>query len=169
MTGRDICMDSSRRNDQLNTMLFVAALFHGVLILGVSFTDGTPFSSAQPVTSMEVILLARDDSEDLDMADLYDHNNRFMLLDMLKDSGVEVHRGAIPKKFEGGLVIADQDEKEMKIEVDSLVFAGRRMPVNSLSKELEDMSNVISIGDCKEAGRIMEAVWGAFNAVREME
>jgi len=69
MTGRDICMDSSRRNDQLNTMLFVAALFHGVLILGVSFTDGTPFSSAQSATSMEVILLAREFEETTDNHD----------------------------------------------------------------------------------------------------
>jgi len=53
-------MDGSGRNDQLNTMLFVAALFHGVLILGVSFTDGAPFSSAEPAASMEVVLLARE-------------------------------------------------------------------------------------------------------------
>lgn len=62
-------MDASGRNDQLNTMLFVAALFHGVLILGVSFTDGPPFSSAQPATSMEVVLLAREFEESPDNPD----------------------------------------------------------------------------------------------------
>ena len=62
-------MDGSGRNDQLNTMLFVAALFHGVLILGVSFTDGDPFSSAEPVTSMEVVLLAREFEKSADNPD----------------------------------------------------------------------------------------------------
>ena len=53
--------------------------------------------------------------------------------------------------------------------MDSLVFAGRRFPSNELSKSLEDQHNVISIGDCLESGRIMEAVWGAFNAVMEIK
>lgn len=65
MDGRD----ASGRTDQLNTMLFVAALFHGVLILGVSFTDGPPFLSAEPVTSMEVVLLAREFEEAPDNPD----------------------------------------------------------------------------------------------------
>jgi protein TonB len=53
-------MDVSGPNDRLTTMLFVAALFHGVLILGVSFTDGPLFDTPSTATSMEVVLLTRD-------------------------------------------------------------------------------------------------------------
>ncbi len=53
-------MDVSGPNDRLTTMLFVAALFHGVLILGVSFTDGPLFDIPSTATSMEVVLLTRD-------------------------------------------------------------------------------------------------------------
>ncbi len=116
-----------------------------------------------------VTLLAREDSDDLDMADLYDHNNRFMLLDMLKGADIIVHKGVIPKRLEEGHVIADQNDTELMVAMDTLVFAGRRLPVNSLSQEFKGISNVISIGDCKEPGRIMDAVWGAFNTVREIE
>jgi len=57
------------RPDNLATMLFVAALFHGVLILGISFTAGTPDSSPADASSMDVVLLTREyekrpDSED---------------------------------------------------------------------------------------------------------
>jgi protein TonB len=50
------------RPDNLATMLFVAALFHGVLILGVSFTAGNPASSSADAdtASMEVVLLRRE-------------------------------------------------------------------------------------------------------------
>ena len=53
--------------------------------------------------------------------------------------------------------------------MDSLVFAGRQFPIDELAKELEGESNVITIGDCKKTGRIMDAVWDAYDAVREIE
>lgn len=48
------------RSDNLATMLFVAALFHGVLILGVSFGVGEQADTPNTATSMEVVLLNRD-------------------------------------------------------------------------------------------------------------
>ena len=48
------------RPDNLPTMLFIAALFHSVLILGVSFTAGEPESSGSDATSVDVVLLTRD-------------------------------------------------------------------------------------------------------------
>ncbi|HJP05287.1 MAG: TonB family protein [Gammaproteobacteria bacterium] len=48
------------RPDNLSTMLFVAALFHGVLILGISFTAGGPPEASADAESMEVVLLTRD-------------------------------------------------------------------------------------------------------------
>jgi protein TonB len=46
--------------DNLPTMLFVAALFHSVLILGVSFTAGESERSSSDSTSVDVVLLTRD-------------------------------------------------------------------------------------------------------------
>jgi protein TonB len=46
--------------DNLPTMLFVAALFHSVLILGVSFTAGESARSSSDSTSVDVVLLTRD-------------------------------------------------------------------------------------------------------------
>jgi protein TonB len=57
------------RPDNLSTMLFVAALFHGVLILGVSFTAGEGPASSTDSESMEVVLLNRDFEERPDSSD----------------------------------------------------------------------------------------------------
>jgi hypothetical protein len=53
--------------------------------------------------------------------------------------------------------------------MDSLVFSGRLFPHNELSTLFVNKPNVISIGDCKAPGTIMDAVWGGFNTVREIE
>jgi hypothetical protein len=65
--------------------------------------------------------------------------------------------------------VADQQGVEKKIPMDSLVFSGRLFSQNELTKSLANTPHVISIGDCKEPGTIMEAVWGGFNTVREIE
>ena len=39
---------------------------------------------------------------------------------------------------------------------------------NELYESLEDTENVTPIGDCVDSGRIMDAVWGGFNTVREI-
>ncbi|MCX5896031.1 MAG: hypothetical protein NTZ51_09405, partial [Proteobacteria bacterium] len=66
-------------------------------------------------------------------------------------------------------VVADQQGAEKKIPMDSLVFSGRLFPHNELSTLFVNKPNVISIGDCKAPGTIMDAVWGGFNTVREIE
>ena len=48
------------RPDNFSTMLFVAALFHSILILGVSFTTGEADSPSAEATSVEVVLLTRE-------------------------------------------------------------------------------------------------------------
>lgn len=116
----------------------------------------------------QVDLCARMDADDLDM-DTLDHNNRFMLLKIIKETpNITVHRGTIPVRLENGGVVAEQNGVEKKIPMDSLVFAGRLFPKNELSESLKNAGNVISIGDCKEPSTIMEAVWGGFKAVREI-
>ncbi|MEE4185776.1 MAG: energy transducer TonB [Gammaproteobacteria bacterium] len=57
------------RADNLSTMLFVAALFHGVVILGVSFNAGNSEPDGAATTSMEVILLTRDYEKRPDISD----------------------------------------------------------------------------------------------------
>jgi 2-enoate reductase len=120
----------------------------------------------------KITLCAREDSEDLDMANYYDHNNRFMLLNMVNDHpDITVLRGTIPITLESDHVVAtrEEDESEITLPMDSLVFSGRFFSKNSLTESLTELDNVTSIGDCVEPGRIMEAVWGAFNTVREIE
>jgi len=116
----------------------------------------------------QVTLCARQDSDELDM-DTVDHNNRFMLLNIIKDTGITVLRATIPVGLDNGGVVADQKGVQKKISMDSLVFAGRMFPDNDLGKSLGDMPNMISIGDCVKSGTIMDAVWGGFQAVREIE
>jgi len=102
--------------------------------------------------------------------DTIDHNNRFMLLKIIKETpAITVHRGTIPVRLENGGVEVEQKGEKKKMPMDSLVFAGRLFPKNELSKSLENADNVISIGDCTEPSTIMEAVWQAFKTVREIE
>ena len=116
----------------------------------------------------QVTISTRRDADAL-AADLFDHNNREMLLLMIKAANINVLSGTVPVKVEKNGVVADQSGVEKKIPMDSLVFAGRFMPENGLSKTLGNTGNIFSIGDCVQPGRIMDAVWGAFNAVREIE
>ncbi|MFC1671319.1 FAD-dependent oxidoreductase, partial [Spirochaetota bacterium] len=86
----------------------------------------------------EVILCARADDDDLDMSDFYDHHNRHMLLKLLNDDPkITIYKGTIPVKIESDHVVAEQNGAEIKIPMDSLVFAGRQFPINELTKELE--------------------------------
>jgi periplasmic protein TonB len=48
------------RSDYLGIMLFIAALLHGVLILGVTFTADAPVKSSVDTAAMEVVLLNRE-------------------------------------------------------------------------------------------------------------
>jgi len=101
--------------------------------------------------------------------DLYDHNNHDVLLLMIKAAEITVLSETTPVRVENDGVVVDQSGAEKKIPVDSLVFAGRMIPENDLSKSLENMSTVFSVGDCVNPERIMEAVWTAFKAVRGIE
>ena len=116
----------------------------------------------------QVTITTRGDADAL-AADHFDHNNREMLLLMLQTAAINVLPGTVPARLEKDGVVARQQDAETKIAADSLVFAGRFMPENSLSTALGAQQNIFSIGDCVEPGRIMDAVWGAFKVVREIE
>jgi 2-enoate reductase len=103
--------------------------------------------------------------------DLYDHNNHDVFLLMLKAAEITVLPEAVPKKVGSDGVVIEQSGAEKKIPVDSLVFSGRMLPDNELSKGLENVTSptIFSVGDCVTPERIMDAVWAAFNTVREIE
>ena len=68
------------------------------------------------------------DADDLDM-DTIDHNNRFMLLKIIKETPrITVHRGAIPVSLDNGGVEVEQNGDEKKILMDSLVFCRPSLP-----------------------------------------
>jgi 2-enoate reductase len=116
----------------------------------------------------QVTISTRRDADAL-AADLFDHNNREMLLLMIKAANINVLSGTVPVRLEKDSVVANQQGVEKKISVDSLVFAGRFMPENGLSQAFGNTGNIFSIGDCVQPGRIMDAVWGGCNTVREIE
>jgi 2-enoate reductase len=116
----------------------------------------------------QVTLSTRGDADAL-ASDHFDHNNREMLLLMIKAASINVLPGTFPVRLEKDGVVARQNGTEKKIAVDSLVFAGRFISENSLSTAIGNRQNIFSIGDCVEPGRIMDAVWGAFKVVREIE
>jgi len=101
--------------------------------------------------------------------DLYDHNNHDYLLFMLEAADIDVHYDTIPERLDDDGVVATSGGRVKKIPADCLVFSGRMLPDNSLSKSLANTGTVFSVGDCVEPARIMEAVWGAFKTVREIE
>lgn len=140
--------------------------------------------------------------------DIVDRSNREMLLEMIREAGIQVYASSIPVSLgEGSVVLktglaaetanagghSARDElvdminqyargstlaksgdgaepAEVLVAADSLVFAGRLLPRNSLAKELAAINgnsdNIFSVGDCVKVDSIMHAVWGGFTAVR---
>lgn len=58
--GSSFATSLAVRPDYLGIMLFIAALLHGVLILGVTFTADAPVKSSVDTAAMEVVLLNRE-------------------------------------------------------------------------------------------------------------
>ncbi len=103
--------------------------------------------------------------------DIADRSNRKMLIQMIKDAGIQVLDHTVPVRTQNAGIIAQQNEQEIEIPADNLVFAGRLLPRNRLKQELEKIyggsaDHVFSAGDCVEVGSIKTAVWGSFNAIR---
>lgn len=101
--------------------------------------------------------------------DLYDHNNRDVLLMMIKAADIDVLSETVPLQVGNGHVIVEHNGAKKEIPVDHLVFAGRMMPEQDLSQSFQEAKHVFPVGDCVEPARIMDAVWAAFKAVREIE
>ena len=116
----------------------------------------------------QVVLCARNDSDELDIS-MVDMHNRTMLLRLIRHPNISIHRAAIPFSFENGMVLAECGPETLSIPAESLVFAGRMFPVDALSSALQGHPTIFSVGDCCASGSIMDAVWGAFEAIRTLE
>jgi 2-enoate reductase len=96
--------------------------------------------------------------------------NRDMLLEMMREAGVVVMSHTVPKAIQKGMVIAKSADQELMIPADTVVYAGLMVPNTDLMEPLgKRRSGIIKIGDCLQPGRIIDAVWGAFQAIRNIE
>ena len=96
--------------------------------------------------------------------------NREMLLLMMQQAGVEIMLETVPVRLEPGKIVAQRRGAEIEIATDAVVHASLMLPVCDLADKLQDLGDrVISVGDGCQPGGIMDAVWGAFHAVREIE
>jgi len=121
---------------------------------------------------LQVTLTTRRGADKLG-GDIVDRSNREMLNQMIMDAKIKVIEHTVPVRTGNRCVVAERDEQESTIPADSLIFAGRLLPRDSLRKELEkidasNIANVFSAGDCIKIGSIMNAVWDSFNAVRKI-
>jgi 2-enoate reductase len=93
--------------------------------------------------------------------------NQEMLLDMMKECGVELLTGATVSKIEPGKVFVRTDTGERELFSDLIVLAVGRAPVNQLSAAAEGLVDEVHvIGDSLSARKIKDAVWEAFKLAR---
>lgn len=127
------------RPDNLATMLFVAALFHGVLILGVSFTAGKPSGASPDAASMEVVLLKREYEKrpDSDDAEYLAQQNLSGSGNTQEDAALRIAYGrdsnpAMPGPEQDGLDKSPQQVSEQS-DAQQLLYA--RMPDSGIITE----------------------------------
>lgn len=97
--------------------------------------------------------------------------NRQYLFKMLAENGVNVltNTNMVRVTDDGAVVINQYRRYEAKLPADTIVIATGLKPERSLVKALEGkVRELHAIGDCEEPGKIMDAVWGAFNTARTL-
>jgi len=138
-----------------------------VLVMGGGIM-GTEVALYLANLGKQVTITTRREAEEL-ARELFDHNNRDTLLRLVKNADITVLSGIVPTRVESDGVVVDDQGSEKKVSVDSVVYAGRLVSQNELYQSFKDMDTVFNIGDSAEPGRIMDAVWGGFETVREIE
>ena len=97
--------------------------------------------------------------------------NRQYLFKMLAENGVNVltNTKMVRVTDDGALVINQHRRYEAKLPADTIVIAMGLKPEKSLVKALEGkVGELHAIGDCEGPGKIMDAVWGAFDIARTL-
>ncbi len=96
--------------------------------------------------------------------------NRGMLLHMMRDAAVNIIFRTVPVSIGPAAVIANRDGETLEIPADAVVHASLMLPQNALAEQLgARRDGVFNVGDSKEPGRVIDAVWAAFQAVRRIE
>jgi len=99
-------------------------------------------------------------------SDLFEAN-REMLLELLKENGVEILTQRKVKRVTPGKIFVSAPNREQEFTTDLLVLSVGRQPVNNLAKSAEGMvQEVYVIGDCLSARKIKDAIWEAFKKAR---
>jgi 2-enoate reductase len=89
--------------------------------------------------------------------------NREMLLAMLSERGVQVLTGTRVTEVVPGAVLTETAEGRAKFQVDLLVLAVGRQPVNRPKEAMQGLAKeVYAVGDCVMPRKIKDAVWEAF-------
>jgi 2-enoate reductase len=89
--------------------------------------------------------------------------NREMLLAMLAERGVQVLTGTRVTEVVQGAVLTETGDGRAKFQVDLLVLAVGRQPVNRPKEAMQGLAKeVYAVGDCVMPRKIKDAVWEAF-------
>ena len=96
------------------------------------------------------------------------HANRVMLLDLLAKNEVDViTKMTIQEITDGGVLSIDKDLNKTVIECDTVVLAVGLKPSNEIYNSMDkEISHIYAIGDCKEARKIMDAIWEGYDVSR---
>jgi 2-enoate reductase len=95
--------------------------------------------------------------------------NKQQLFKMLLENGVSVSTNTKLVRVTGkGAVVTNQIRRyEATLTADTIVIATGLKPQSALLSALEGkVKELYSVGDCTKAGRVMDAMWGAFNLLR---
>ncbi len=97
--------------------------------------------------------------------------NKQYLFKMLAESGVNVLTNTTLARIsdEGAIVVDKHHRYEAELKADTVILALGLDSERDLLKALEGkVAELYSVGDCKEPGRIMDAVWDAFGTMRSI-
>lgn len=96
------------------------------------------------------------------------HANRVMLLDMLAQNNVDIITGAsIQEVNDDGVIVIDNHFKSSVIKCDTVALALGLKSDKGLYESLRgEVTDIYEIGDCKEPGKIMQAIWDGYNVGR---
>ena len=102
--------------------------------------------------------------------DLEVRANRDMLLKMMYEAGITAMTETVPTRFDAGKFVTTKYGNEIQIPADTVVYASLMLPITELADQLKTYhGRVFSVGDGWKPGRIIDAVWGAFQAVRQIK
>jgi len=93
-----------------------------------------------------------------------------LLLDYLKEAGVEILTETLVKRIEkDGVVVADKEGKEQRLTADTVLLALDRVPCNGLQEKLQGMvPELYQVGDCVEPKHLQSAMHSAYFTAREI-